>query len=66
MIVLSQGSKDSKMSDERFQKWASLQLDLTKLSSNSQRIVAKNSGHLIPLDQPELVVSAVRQLIEKV
>ncbi|MBD2101602.1 alpha/beta hydrolase [Leptolyngbya sp. FACHB-261] len=66
LIVLSQGSKDSKMSDERFQKWASLQLDLTKLSSNSQRIIAENSGHLVQLDQPELVVSAVQQLIESV
>ncbi|MEM1370439.1 MAG: alpha/beta hydrolase, partial [Cyanobacteria bacterium P01_H01_bin.15] len=66
LIVLSQGSKDSKMSDERFQKWAALQLDLTKLSSNSRRIVAKDSGHLIPLDQPELIISAVQQLIESV
>lgn len=66
LIVLSQGSKDSKMSDERFQKWASLQLDLTKLSSNSQRIVAENSGHLVQLDRPELVISAVQQLIESV
>lgn len=66
LIVLSQGSQDSQMSDERFHKWAALQLDLTKLSSNSQHIVAENSGHLIPLDQPELVVNAVRQLIESV
>ncbi len=66
LIVLSQGSKDSKMSDERFQKWASLQLDLTKLSSNSQRIIAENSGHLVQLDQPELVISAVQRLIESV
>ena len=66
LIVLSQGSKDSKMSDERFQKLASLQLDLTKLSSNSQRIIAENSGHLVQLDQPELVISAVQQLIESV
>ncbi|MBD2357122.1 alpha/beta hydrolase [Tolypothrix sp. FACHB-123] len=66
LIVLSQGSKDSKMSEERFQKWASLQLDLTKLSSNSQRIIAENSGHLVQLDQPELVISAVQRLIESV
>jgi pimeloyl-ACP methyl ester carboxylesterase len=65
LIVLSQGSKDSKMSDERFQIWTSLQLDLTKLSSNSQRIIAENSGHLIPLEQPDLIVSAVRQLVER-
>ncbi len=65
LIVLSHGSKDPKISDERFQKWASLQLDLTNLSSNSQRIVAEKSGHFIPLDQPELVVSAVQQVIER-
>lgn len=66
LIVLSQGSKESKMSDERRQQWASLQLDLTKLSSNSQRIIAENSGHFVQLDQPELVVSAVQQLLESV
>ncbi|NJM88216.1 MAG: alpha/beta hydrolase [Hydrococcus sp. RU_2_2] len=66
LIVLSQGSKDSKMSDERFQQWASLQLDLTKLSSNSQRIIAENSGHFVQLDQPELVISAVQRLIKSV
>jgi pimeloyl-ACP methyl ester carboxylesterase len=66
LIVLSQGSQDSKMSDERFQQWESLQLDLTKLSSNSQRIIAENSGHFVPLDQPELVISAVQRLIESV
>lgn len=36
LIVLSQGSKDSKMSDERFEQWESLQLDLTKLSSSGK------------------------------
>jgi pimeloyl-ACP methyl ester carboxylesterase len=66
LIVLSQGSKDSKMSDERFQQWESLQLDLTKLSSNSQRIIAENSGHLVQLDRPELVIIAVQRLIESV
>ena len=66
LIVLSQGSKDSKMSDERFEKWTLLQLDLTKLSSNSQRIIAENSGHEIPLDQPELIISAVQRLTEQI
>ena len=64
LIVLSQGSKDPEVSDERVQRWASLQLDLTKLSSNSQRIVAEDSGHLIQLDQPELVVDAVQQIVQ--
>lgn len=63
LIVLSHGAKDPQMSDERFQKFSSLQLELTKLSSNNQHIIAENSGHLVPLDQPELVISAVHQLI---
>lgn len=65
LIVLSQGSKHPEISDERFHYWASLQLDLTKLSSNSQHIIAENSGHLIPLDQPESVVSAVHQVMRE-
>ena len=63
LIVLS-GAKDPQMSDERFQHFLSRQLDLTKLSSNSQHIIAENSGHLVQLDQPELVISAVHQLIK--
>jgi pimeloyl-ACP methyl ester carboxylesterase len=62
--VLIQGVKAPEMSDERFQRWQEIQLDLTKLSSNSQYIIAENSGHLIPLEQPDLIVSAVRQLVE--
>jgi pimeloyl-ACP methyl ester carboxylesterase len=63
--VLIQGVKASEMSDERFQRWQELQVDLTKLSSNSQYIIAENSGHLIPLEQPDLIVSAVHQLVER-
>ncbi|MBW4547721.1 MAG: alpha/beta hydrolase [Symplocastrum torsivum CPER-KK1] len=65
LLVLVQGAKAPEMSDERFQRWQELQLDLTKLSSNSQYIIAETSGHLIPLEQPDLIVSAVRQLVER-
>jgi pimeloyl-ACP methyl ester carboxylesterase len=46
-------------------KLRELQVDLTKLSSNSQYIIAENSGHLIPLEQPDLIVSVVHQLVER-
>jgi pimeloyl-ACP methyl ester carboxylesterase len=36
------------------------------LSRNSQLVVAENSGHEIHMDQPELVVSAIRAVIEAV
>ena len=65
LIVLTQGAKDPDMSDERWQRWQELQVNLTSLSSNSHQVIASNSGHLIPLDQPELVVDAVHQLVER-
>lgn len=41
-----------------------LQQDLARLSPRSTQLVAEASGHYIHLDQPELVVGAVRRLIE--
>lgn len=46
--------------------WQELQTDLAKLSSNSQMLVAKKSGHGIQIDQPGLVVDAIRQMVETV
>lgn len=38
--------------------------DLARLSRNSAHIIARNSTHDIHLDRPELVVDAIRQVIE--
>ena len=46
--------------------WQELQTDLSKLSSNSQLIVAEKSGHGIQIDQPSLVVEAIRQIVNTV
>jgi hypothetical protein len=46
--------------------WRELQKDLTKLSSRSSIVIAKNSGHIIPEDQPEIVVDAIRQVVDRV
>jgi pimeloyl-ACP methyl ester carboxylesterase len=40
--------------------------DLASLSKNSKVVIADRSGHHIQLDQPELVVSAIRQVVESV
>lgn len=40
------------------------QEDLAALSSNSVLIVAENSGHTIPLDEPQVVADAVRRLLD--
>jgi hypothetical protein len=46
------------------QLWLELQNDLTGLSSNSTHIIAQRSGHSIQSDEPQLVVDAIRQVVE--
>ena len=36
--------------------WQDLQIELTKLSTSSKRIIAGKSGHLIQFDESELVI----------
>lgn len=43
--------------------WAELQEDLAKRSSRGELRVAEQSGHFIQIDQPELVVQAIRDAV---
>lgn len=43
--------------------WSDMQLDLLNLSTNSKQIIAEQSGHDIPSDQPQLVIDAARELV---
>jgi len=36
---------------------------LTALSRAGQQVIAKRSGHHIPLDEPDLVIAAIRDVI---
>jgi pimeloyl-ACP methyl ester carboxylesterase len=47
-------------------EYKKLQAELLALSLDSKQLVADKSGHLVPLDQPEVVVSAIRQVVEAV
>jgi len=40
------------------------QAALTQRSENSQQIIAEESGHYIQVEQPDLVIDAVRQVVE--
>jgi pimeloyl-ACP methyl ester carboxylesterase len=44
--------------------WQELQADLAARSSNSRLLVAEKSGHGIPVDQPNVVVDAIRRMVE--
>ncbi len=72
LIVLSHGHFDpetmgadvsAEVVDQYEKAWQELQIELTALSSQGKRIVAEQSGHNIHLDQPELVISAIQEVI---
>jgi pimeloyl-ACP methyl ester carboxylesterase len=71
VVVLSQGEEPRALPDfgitldqavEQRLVWDVLQQELTGLSSNSQRFIATDSGHVIQLDQPELFIEKVTEL----
>jgi len=43
--------------------WLTLQKDLASLSTNSTQIIATRSGHSIQLEQPDLVIAAIKQVL---
>jgi pimeloyl-ACP methyl ester carboxylesterase len=47
------------------QTWRELQEDLTRLSGNSELWVAEGASQDIPLEEPSLVVEAIREVVEK-
>jgi len=42
-----------------------LQPELVRLSSRGRQVVVKDSGHMIPLEQPGAVVDGVREVVEQ-
>ena len=73
LMVLSAGARDapfpgaSQEQSDRFNKaWTKSGADLTRLSRNSEHIIAEDSTHNIQADDPELVIDAIRQVVEAV
>ncbi|HYJ84927.1 MAG TPA: alpha/beta hydrolase [Pyrinomonadaceae bacterium] len=69
LIVLTRGKREypdteeGKQLDEDRKR---MQRDLLNLSSNSKQIIATTSGHHIQLDDPKLVIDAIRQVVDSV
>ncbi|BAY82355.1 alpha/beta hydrolase fold protein [Calothrix parasitica NIES-267] len=66
LIVLSSGKKDFGATEELLQAIHELHADLAEESPQGIQIIANDSGHAIQLDEPKLVVDAIRQVVEKV
>jgi len=70
LIVLSHGQTQrvpglsEEVNQQKEQTEQQMQVELAAQSSRGKRIVAEKSGHLIQLDQPELVIDAIRQVVE--
>jgi pimeloyl-ACP methyl ester carboxylesterase len=70
LIVLGHGKpypRRPQMTEEQWSSWDRIwrefQEDLAKRSPNGQFRLAEQSGHFIQLDQPDLVIQAIRDLV---
>jgi pimeloyl-ACP methyl ester carboxylesterase len=48
------------------QRWQREQRAMAQLSSNSTFMVAEDSGHSVPKDRPDVVIKAIRQVVEEI
>lgn len=63
LAVVRRGKQDAGLTPEENAGWFEAQERLAKLSSRSVLMVAEDSGHNVPYDQPEAVVEAVRRVM---
>jgi pimeloyl-ACP methyl ester carboxylesterase len=45
--------------------WMQMQKELLELSTNSEHVLASKSGHYVQLEQPEVVIEAIRKMLTK-
>ena len=74
LVVLIGGKKDGAtpqgISAEEWQRLSeekrTQKTELANLSQNSKVIISEKSGHHIQLEEPDLVVNAIRQVVDSV
>jgi pimeloyl-ACP methyl ester carboxylesterase len=66
LIVMTRGiaNDDEQTNKQLLEDHDKMQLDLLTLSSNSKHIIARKSGHHIQLDEPKLVINAIKQVVK--
>ena len=66
VVVLTRGRRvwpKTPYGDAMEAAWKELQEDLNYLSGNSTQLIAENSGHIIHLDEPKLVIDAIHDVL---
>ncbi len=69
LVVISRGRAEiepPELAGKAERIWQDLQTDLLGLSSNSIQIKAERSGHGVPGMQPDLIVTAIRKVVDAV
>lgn len=51
--------------DEQAKVWRELQKELVSKSENSKQLIAENSDHNIPHNQPAIIINAVLEMKQK-
>jgi len=57
---------DVSTDEDRNPDYVKLQTELLSLSQNSKQIIAEKSGHFIIIDRPDVVIDAIRQVVQSV
>jgi pimeloyl-ACP methyl ester carboxylesterase len=66
LIVLSHGLPVPYLPEEVTSMWLPCHKRLARLSSNSIHVIVPRSGHFMQADQPDIVIEAIRQVVEAV
>ena len=53
------------LAKEMNREWDAMQDELARLSTNGSRSIARGCGHMIHQERPEMVIEAVRKLVEQ-
>jgi pimeloyl-ACP methyl ester carboxylesterase len=57
---------DVSTDEHRNPDYVKLQTELLSLSQNSREIIAEKSGHFVIIDRPDVVIDAIRQVVQSV
>lgn len=66
LTVITRGEQqwsDDPLGEAMYRAWMDMQKDLVHLNVSGKHIIAEGSGHLIPLEKPEIIVAAIQSMI---
>ncbi len=69
VVVMQRGinpaSENDPLGDKKAEIWTNLQNDLAAISPDSKLMTATNSGHHVHIDEPDLLVDAIKFITDK-